>query len=227
MTTTKRQLPPMRPFTPDECEVLVAAGIIGEGEQTTVLSGTRPFAVDEFIDMVGAGVFQKEDRIELIDGKIIFMAPIGNYHQFCTDWLTMLLASALVGRTVVRVQGSIRLHIRSAPQPDVAMLRMRSFDDIRPYYPDDIFFVIEVADSSLSYDSGPKLARYASAGIPEVWVANLRVREVTAYADPSGPEYATVNTYRAGDSISPRAFPDISMTVDEFMPPASEGRDAQ
>ena len=139
----------------------------------------------------------------------------------------MLLASALVGRAVVRVQGSIRLHIRSAPQPDVAMLRMRSFDDIRPYYPDDIFFVIEVADSSLSYDSGPKLARYASAGIPEVWVANLRVREVTAYADPSGPEYATVNTYRAGDSISPRAFHDISMTVDEFMPPASEGRDAQ
>ena len=107
------------------------------------------------------------------------------------------------------------------PQPDVAV--------VRPYtcpsrsYPSDVYFVIEVADSSLPYDSGPKLARYAAAGIPEVWIANLRIREVTVYTDPSGSEYATASTYRAGDSVSPHAFPDVALAVDEFMPPASAG----
>ncbi len=227
MTTTKTQLPPNRPFTPEECEVLVSAGIIAEGEQSAVLNGTRLFNVDEYLDMVKAGVLQKEDRIELMDGKIITMAPIGDRHEFGTDWLNMLLAPLLVGRAMVRVQGSIRLHNRSAPEPDVAVLRVRSFDDIRPYYPDDIFFVIEVADSSLAYDIGAKLARYAAASIPEVWVANLRVREVTVYVDPSGSEYTTSRTCRAGDTISPRAFPDVALAVDEFMPPATHGRDAE
>ena len=227
MTTAVTGLPPMRPFTPEECEALVSAGIIAEGEQADVLAGVRLFDVDEYIDMVRAGVLQKEDRIELIDGKIIIMAPIGNSHQFGTDWLTMLLAHTLFGRAIVRIQGSIRLHNFSAPEPDVAVLRMRSFDDIRPYYPDDIYFVIEVADSSLRYDSGPKLARYAAAGIPEVWIANLRIREVTVHTDPSDSTYANINTYRPGDSISPRAFPDVALAVDEFMPPATHGRDVQ
>ena len=227
MTTTSTGLPPMRPFTPEECDALVSAGIIVDGEQDAVLSGTRLFNVDEYLDMEKAGILHEDDRIELMDGKIIAMSPIGDYHEFATDWINMLLASALFGLAMVRIQGSIRLHNFSAPEPDVAVLRMRSFDDIRPYFSDDIHFVIEVADSSLRYDSGPKLARYAAAGIPEVWIANLRVREVTVYADPSGSEYENVATYRAGDSISPIAFPDIVLAVDEFMPPATHGRDAE
>ena len=226
MTTTRTELPPMRPFTPEECELLVSAGIIADGEQPAVLAGARLFNVDEYLGMEKAGILHEDDRIELMDGKIIVMAPIGDYHEFGTDWLTMLLAPALVGRAMVRIQGSIRLHNFSAPEPDVAVLRLRSFDDIRPYYPDDIYFVIELADSSLRYDSGVKLARYAAAGIPEVWIANLRIREVTVYAGLSGSTYEIVNVYRPGDSISPRAFPDIALAVDEFMPPATHGRDA-
>ena len=227
MTTTRTDLPPLRPFTPEECDALVSAGIIADGERAAVLAGTRLYNVDEYLDMEKAGILHEDDRIELMDGMIITMAPYGNHHLFSTDWLTMLLASALFGRAVVRVQGSIRLHNFSEPEPDVAVLRMRSFDDIRPYYPDDVYFVIEVADSSLRYDSGPKLARYAAAGIPEVWIANLQVREVTVYTDPSGTEYARATTYRAGDSVSPLAFPDVVLAVDEFMPPATHGRDAE
>ena len=88
--------------------------------------------------------------------------------------------------------------------------------------PDDVYLVIEFADSSLAFDRGAKLARYAAAGIPEVWVANLRAREVTAYADPMGSKYAAVSVYEAGDSISPRAFPDVVLAVADFMPPADE-----
>ena len=227
MTTTSTGLPPTRPFTPEECDALVSAGIVADGEQAAVLSGTRLFNVDECIEMVNVGVLRREDHIELMDGKLVIMAPIGKFHEFATDWFTMLLASALFGRAMVRVQGSIRLHNFSAPEPDVAVLRIRSFDDIRPYYSNDIYFIIEVADSSLRYDSGPKLARYAAAGIPEVWIANLRAREVTVYTTPSGPEYENAATYRPGDSISPGAFPDVALAVNEFMPPATHGRDAE
>ena len=88
--------------------------------------------------------------------------------------------------------------------------------------PAEVYLVIEFADSSLAYDQGAKLARYAAAGqLPaEVWVANLRTREVTAYADPSDSEYAAVRVYRAGDSISPQAFPDVTLAVDDFIPTA-------
>ena len=177
--------------------------------------------------MVKAGILDRCDRLELIEGKIIVMAPTGEHHPAGVAWLNMLLASALFGRAMVRVGGSIFLNDWSAHQPDIAVVRLHPITELVLVDPPEIYFLIEVADNSLRYDSGPKLARYAAAAIPEVWIANLRVREVTVYADPSGPEYATTITYRAGDSISPRAFPDVALAVDEFMPPATEGRDAE
>ncbi len=227
MTTAKTQLPPVRPFTAAECAILVSAGIINDAEQAAVLEGTRLFDVDEYLEMVKAGVLLKEDRIELIDGKIIVMAPIGDSHVFGTDWLTMILAPLFAGLAIVRIGGPIYLNDRSAPQPDVTVVRIFHTVEEAHSRPDDVYFVIEVADSSLAYDTGAKLARYAAAGIPEVWVANLRIREVTAYADPSGSEYSSATTYRSGDSISPRAFPDVAVTIEDFMPPATHGNGAE
>ena len=220
MTTAATQLPSARPFTPEECAALVAADIIAEDEQAAVLAGKRRFTVDECLAMVSAGILHEDDRIELIDGVLIYMAPIGDYHDTGTDWLALQFFRAVGDRAMVRVQGSIRLNNMRAPQPDIAILRPRPLDDVRPYFPQDIFIVVEVADSSLRYDSGPKLARYAAAGIPEVWIANLRAREVIAHTNPSGSEYTSVRTYRPGESISPEAFPDVSLAVDDFMPPA-------
>ncbi len=227
MSTTRTQLPPIRPFTSEECEALVAAGIIAEGEKSAVLAGKRPFNVDEYLDMEKVGILHEDDRIELMDGKIFVMAPIGDSHVFGTDWLTMILARLFFGRAMVRIGGPIYLNDRSAPQPDVAVVRIFHTVEEAHTLPEDVYFVIEVADSSLPYDTGAKLSRYAAAGISEVWVANLRVREVTAYADPSGSDYATSRTYRPGESISPRAFPDVAVAVDEFMPPATHGGDAE
>ena len=227
MTTTVTGLPPMRPFTPQECEALVSAGIIAEGEQADVLAGIRLFTGDECGEMVKAGILNRQDRLELIEGKIVVMAPIGKHHHAGVDWLNMLLATALFGRAMVRVGGSIFLNDRNSPQPDIAVIRLHPITELVLVDPSEIYFVIEVADSSLRYDSGPKLARYAAADIPEVWIANLRIREVTVYADPSDSTYATINTYRPGDSVSPRAFPDVTLAVDDFMPPATYGRDVQ
>ena len=93
------------------------------------------------------------------------------------------------------------------PNPTLRVLRERPLSEVGPYFPPDVYLVIEVADSSLAYDRGAKLARYAAAGVPEVWVVNLRAREVTAHAAPSGSEYTIVRTYGAGASISPQALP--------------------
>ena len=223
MTTTKTTtaLPPMRPFTPQECRALAAAGIIAPGEQAAVLTGARPFNVDEYLAMEEAGILHEDDRIELMDGKIIIMAPIGDYHIGGTGWLTMLLTPALVGRAIVLVQCPIYLNDHSAPQPDFAVVRLRPITEVGRNYPSDVYLVIEVADSSLRYDRGPKLARYAAAGIPEVWIANLRNRQVAAHTDPVGDQYTTTQIYHPGQTITPQAFPDIALPVNDFMPPSS------
>ena len=220
LTTTG--MPPARPFSPQECAALAHAGIIDSSEQADVLAGRRRFTVNEYLAMEVAGILHEDDRVELIDGEIIIMPPIGDPHEVSTDWLNRLLVPPLINRAIVRVQGAIRLSDRSAPQPDIAVLRERPLSEVRPYFPPDVYLVIEVSDSTLAYDRGAKLARYAAAGIPEVWVANLRAREVTAYANPTGAEYATSPTYRAGDSLSPGAFPDVVLAVTDFMPPADE-----
>ena len=221
-TLTTTGMPPPRPFSRRECAALVRAGIISPDELADVLAGVHRFTVDEYLAMGVAGILHEDDRVELIDGEIIIMPPIGDPHETGTDWLNRLLVPPLINRAMVRVQGAIRLNDRSAPQPDIAVLRERSLSDVRPYFPQDVYLVIEVADSTLAYDRGAKLARYAAAGIPEVWVANLRAREVTAYAEPTGAEYAAVRTYGATESISPRAFPDVVLAVADFMPPVDE-----
>ena len=218
-TLTMVGMPPARPFSSEECAALARAGIIDAGEQADVLAGRRRFTVDEYLAMEGAGILHEDDRIELIDGEIIIMPPIGDPHEVSIDWLTRLFVPPLIGRAIVRVQGAVRLNGRSAPQPDIAVLRERPLSEVGPYLPPDVHLIIEVADSSLAYDRGAKLARYAAA-IPEVWVANLRTQDVTSYAEPSGSEYAAVHTCRAGDTISPRAFPDVVLAVSDFMPPA-------
>jgi Uma2 family endonuclease len=181
----------------------------------------RLFTVAEYMAMGEAGILGEHERIELLAGEIIEMAPIGNRHLFATDALTMLLAPALVGQAVVRVQGSIQLDDYGAPEPDIVVLRPRPDYYAGPAMPTDVLLLIEVADSSLEYVRGFKLALYAAAGIPEVWIANLRTGEVEACANPVGTEYASVRTVSADGSISPQAFPDVALELSQFMPPVA------
>lgn len=221
-TLTMTGMPPARPFSPQECAALAQAGIIDAGEQADVLAGRRRFTVDEYQAMEAAGILHEDDRVELIDGVIIIMPPIGIRHVGGTDWINTLLVPPLLERATVRIGGPIYLNDGSAPQPDVALVQWTApgTGPLTRTTPEDMYLVIEFADSSLAYDQGAKLARYAAAGVPEVWVANLRTREVTTYAEPSGAEYADVRTCGVGESISPRAFPDVVLAVSDFMPPA-------
>ena len=182
----------------------------------------RLFTVAEYLAMGETGILQEDEHVELLAGEIIQTAAIGNRHLFCTDALNMLFAPALVGRAIVRVQGSIRLDEYTMPEPDVVLLRHRPNYYDETATPEDVLLLVEVADSSLEYDYGTKSEFYAAAGIPELWIANLRTGEVEARTDPVGTEYTTVRTIPAGGAITPQAFADLTLELREFMPPATQ-----
>ena len=215
MTTTRTAT--VRRFTATEMDAMVAAGIVPASERADVDAGRR-FTVAEYLALAEACILAKEERIELLDGEIIRMAPIGNRHLNSVDWLADLLHEALGHRAMARVQGSIQLNDYSAPQPDIAVIRRRSINDIGPVLPSDVYLLVEVADSSLEFDLGEKLARYAAAGIPEVWVANLRAGELVVNTAPAGTTYASVRVIPMDGTISPQAFPDATLTVADFIP---------
>ena len=123
---------------------------------------------------------------------------------------------SLRGRARIRVQGSVRINPRSELQPDFAVLRNRSDYHLSPATPEDVLFIVEVSASSLNYDRGEKLAVYAAAGIPELWIVNLREYGLYVHRDPAGEQYQTVRRFQAGDYVSPLAFPDVSLPVSGF-----------
>ena len=215
MTTTQQRA--LRHFTAAEMEAMAACDIVPEGTSAGGDAGLR-FTVDEYLALGAAGILTKEERVELLDGEIIQMAPIGNRHLNSVDWLADLMRDAVGAGAMVRVQGSIQLDDASAPQPDIAVIRRRSINDIGPVLPSDVYLLVEVADSSLEFDLGEKLARYAAAGIPEVWVANLRDRELVVNTEPDGSAYATVRVVPLDGMVSPQAFPDATLAVADFTP---------
>ena len=176
----------------------------------------RRFTVDELYIMDEAGIFDDE-RIELVDGAIFIMPPIGDPHADGTDRFGSDLIYRLYGQARVRVRGPVRLNGYSLPQPDIAVLRLRDDYHRAAPTPADVLLLIEVADSSLESDREAKLPRYAAAGIPEVWIVNLRAREVEAYDDPVGGAYRNRRVVTANGRVSPKAFPDVVLTVGDFM----------
>ncbi len=215
MTTTHQRA--LRHFTDAEKDAMIAAGVVTENERGDVNAG-RSFTVAEYLALAAAGILAKEERVELLNGEIIRMAPIGNRHLNSVDWLADLMHEAVGIRAMVRVQGSIQLDDASSPQPDIAVIRRRSINDMGPVMPSDVYLLVEVADSSLEFDLGEKLARYAAAGIPEVWVANLRARELVVNTEPEGTAYANVRIVPLDGRVSPQAFPDATLAVADFIP---------
>src|ERR671938_544657 len=134
----------------------------------------RCFSVDEYYRMGEAGILTEDDRVELIEGEIIEMSPIGSRHAACVNRLNTLLGRHLRQTAIVSVQNPIRLDAYSEPEPDVALLRPRAdyYESGHPT-PADALLIVEVADTSADYDRIIKLPLYAKAGIPEAWLVDL------------------------------------------------------
>ncbi len=179
---------------------------------------TYNFTVDEYHRMAEAGVFHEDDRVELLDGQIVEMTPIGGLHVACVIRLTDLLSPVTGSGAVVSVQNPLVLADRSAPQPDIALLRRRA-DPSGAWLPShaDCLLVIEVADTSVEHDRDVKIPLYARAGVPEAWLVDLSARRIEAYRNPAGGKYAKVTSASRGETLTPLEVPSATLSVDRIL----------
>ena len=174
----------------------------------------RLWSVDEYQRMVDTGILTSRDRVELVHGEIIQMAPIGHRHAAAVAALVALFNRRLEDRVVVWSQGSLPLPPRSMPEPDVLILEPRA-DYYREAAPRaaDVLLAVEVADSSLRYDRLVKMPLYAAAGVPEAWIVDVEGRRIEVYRRPQASGYAEVFAFAGGAAVAPAAFPDLAVPV--------------
>jgi Uma2 family endonuclease len=164
-----------------------------------------------------AGIFSQDARVELIEGEIVEMSPIGERHAACVGWLTRTLTLLLQHVALVWTQNPVQLDDYSEPEPDVLLLKPR--DDFYRHgkpRPEDVLLVIEVSDSTLEYDRQIKLPLYARAGVPEVWIVNINEERVETFAEVSGGAYRTTASVARGEEVQSRSLANLRLCVSEI-----------
>lgn len=182
--------------------------------------GDLPYAlkhrltIDAYYRMGQAGVFAPDARVELIEGEVVNMPPIGSAHAGTVNTLNWLLTSALGERTVVAVQNPVRLGDDSELEPDVAVLRPRPdrYRDSHPS-PADVLLIVEIADTSLQFDRSTKIPLYARHGIPEAWLVDLVNRLVSIYREPKDGIYRNVQTTGTPGTVELSQLPGVTIDL--------------
>ncbi len=170
--------------------------------------------VTEYHRMGEAGILPHNARVELVEGEIIDMPPIGSLHAGTVDYIADILRLAYSGRAIVRVQNPVLLDLHSEPQPDIALLRPRPdfYRSVHPT-PADVLLVVEVADTSFAYDTQIKLPLYARHGIPEVWLADLPNRRFLVHRTPTQMGFQDVQTLTDLSAVTPLLLLGVSIDL--------------
>jgi Uma2 family endonuclease len=172
----------------------------------------RRFTVHEYHRMAETGILHEDDRVELIEGEVVEMTPIGGRHFACVNELNWLLGRRLGDEVRLSVQNPVRLGERLEPQPDLAVIRARDYAGSLPG-PEDVLLLIEVSDTSLSYDRNVKLPLYARSGIPEVFIVDLVNEAIERHTEPSEDGYRLVRRARRGETLRSEAVPALVLPV--------------
>jgi Uma2 family endonuclease len=172
------------------------------------------FSVDDYLRMGETGILGEDDRVELIDGEILAMPPIGTPHTGAVKRIANLFARRLGERVVLSVQDPIRIGDFSLPQPDIALLRPREDFYAGAYpVPEDILLLVEVVESSVRYDREKKLPPYAAAGIAECWLVDIPARKLMLYREPSADGYRAVAEAADLGRVTPAALPECAIDL--------------
>lgn len=178
----------------------------------------RRFTVDEYYRMGQAGILGDDDRVELLEGEIVEMAPLVSRRQATVDRLNWLFSSRVVDRALVSVHAPVCLGEDSEPQPDLMLLRRRA-DFYESAHPgrDDVLLLVEVSDTSTEYDREVKLPLYARYGVAEVWLVGLEAGTIETYRSPTAQGYQEVSHWGPGQHLSSIAFPQLDVAVDDIL----------
>ena len=185
----------------------------------------RLWTVEEYHRMAEAGIFEPGERVELLEGKIIWMIAKGTAHRSAVGRTDYLLKTSLLNRAYVAIQDPVKLNERSEPEPDIAVVKIDPLDyaDHHPT-PAEIYLIIEVADSSLKLDTEVKAQAYSQAGIKDYWVLDVVNRELIILRNPTDTGYQTKLILTENQIISPLDFPDLQITVSQMLPLSASKR---
>ena len=178
----------------------------------------RRFTVDEYHRMAEAGILTAGERVELLEGEVVEMAPVGTRHAGQVNRLNALFAVRLGSRVVVSVQSPLRLSAASEPQPDFAVLRPRS-DSYKHSHPDpgDVLVLVEVVDTAGEIERQVKAPLYARAGIRETWVVDVSADRLEVYRRPAPGGYGDVRILRRGEALAIEALPALTLSVADLL----------
>jgi Uma2 family endonuclease len=172
------------------------------------------FSVKDYYRMAETGVLPPDARVELLNGRIIDMSPIGPFHGGVVNRLDRFFNLKANGRWIVSTQNALHLDEFSEPQPDLMLLEPRA-DDYVTSHPraEDVILLIEVSDSTIEYDREQKTPDYARAGVREVWIIDLVEQGIEIYREPGLNGYVEKFVLKAGEQVSPEAFPDAVLDL--------------
>ena len=195
---------------------------IREPVETAALQERYRFNRQQYHALVEAGILKEDARVELIRGEVTVLAATNPRHSSTVNRLNAALTTRLSERAIIGVQNPFAIGGDSEPQPDLSVAKPRAdFYQADHPGPQDLRLVIEVADTSLRYDRQVKLPLYAEAGIWEVWIVNLAEAVLEIYREPRSDGYGTLLRRKAGDTVSPLAFPDLVLSVADLLPQGS------
>ncbi len=179
----------------------------------------HPISAEEYLRMGEAGVFAPEARLELIEGEIVEMAPIGSPHAGCVNKLAELFFQRAGRHALVSVQHPVIVSGQSVPQPDLALLQRRD-DYYSGSHPraSEVLLVVEVADTTLAFDLATKVPLYGRCGIAEAWVVDVNARVIHVFREPGAAGYGTTLIVKPGDNVACVAVPEVSLEVGELFP---------
>jgi Uma2 family endonuclease len=179
---------------------------------------TYRWSVEKYEELGRAGFFQGDQRVELFDGEIIAMSPIGYRHATAVRLLNSFFVERAHGRYQVDPQNPFNLDDKSQPQPDIALLDSAVSKARRHPCPSDLFLIVEVSDSTVAYDREDKAPAYARNGVREFWLLNLADNHLEVFREPTADGYRDIRILGGGDAIAPLAFPDLTLRVGDFLP---------
>jgi Uma2 family endonuclease len=184
----------------------------------TIAAELRTLSVQDYHRMLEAGILAADERVELIEGQLYKMAAKGTAHSAAVTRIDRVLSRLLAGKALLRFQDPVQLSDFSEPEPDVAVVQIDPLDyeDHHPT-PGEVFWLIEVADTTLRRDRDLKVPVYGRSGIQEYWILDVQERCLYVYRKPEPTGYGAQQTLSDQDTIAPLAFPDCEVAIRDFL----------